>query len=818
MTFVPAYDIITYYGRNSSVSFSSTEGMTCMNQTEKPVFPMYYSRFANFGDLLNEMLVGELFGVKVKQEFYTTADLIGCGSILDRLLDNSTLSGQQDRDRRVLTLREKPIHVWGGGFMYQYKTAEQKPIRPMIVHALRGERTRRDLSAILGEPVDCVLGDPGLLAARVLPAEEKRWDYGILPHFMDAEEPVITRLMAQYPNSVFIDAKQRPELVLKQISQCRRILSTSLHGLIVADSYGIPNCWCRASDKLMGGSYKFLDYFSSFGTEREVFDLRSGAVPDPEKDFCTSYAAREELEKKQEELLACFPRELLERAEEADRFRKQRIAKAKKQDTVTVKREEIYTGVMPLKYAPGEMRDAVWGGCYPVLASLQGRGRVALADLSELRRESAYLMDEMIALPHYWKFRQDALKFTVNNLVCVFRDGETDFDAPEIREHYEAVQSYFHWDFFRAFASDLHPEQYSLPYLWFLTVRDAPYEDFCRYYRGRAVISLTSFPARVRAVTEVLKLLLKQSVQADRILLWLAEDQFPRREKDLPEELLLLGQDGKVEIRWCADLRPHKKYFYTVREMPDTAVITVDDDMRISGYQTEILLLSYARHPDCVSTMRAHFIPTDDSGNIPPYESWALESDVLLDTPCMQLLATGVGGVLYPPGCFPEEMLDEEAIREGCLNTDDLWLKAMTLVHGVPVVIAAPWTRLYPLEGSQTEALWKENVGGGGNDSALEWVRDWVDTRYGEGTFRRQLMSEAKGFSESGFAASCGHFSRYCKRLQARDRAQKAETDAQKKRNRQLEKQKQDLKKSVSFRLGRIITWLPRKLKKLLGK
>jgi pyruvyltransferase len=50
--------------------------------------------------------------------------------------------------------------------------------------------------------------------------------------------------------------------VVREISRCRHLLSTSLHGLVVADSYGIPAAWARLSPDLIGATYKFHDHES----------------------------------------------------------------------------------------------------------------------------------------------------------------------------------------------------------------------------------------------------------------------------------------------------------------------------------------------------------------------------------------------------------------------------------------------------------------------------------------------------------------------------------------------------------------------------
>lgn len=277
---------------------------------KKIVFPLSYYKYPNFGDLLNELVLESLFPVRVKPEPFSSARMIGLGSLLDRLLDHGKIS-QKDEKVRAQALADRTIHIWGTGLMYRYDAAQQKAVRPMAVHALRGELTRAQLSEILGRPLECVLADPGLLASRVVAPADKRYDMGIIPHYVDADDPCVAALRERYENALVINVQDPPAVVLRQISQCRRTISTSLHGVIVSDAYNVPSCWCEISDKVLGGGFKFHDYFSSFGTDREPFDLRSGAFPDPERDFSTSFSDYAQVEKKQDELIRCFPRSLL---------------------------------------------------------------------------------------------------------------------------------------------------------------------------------------------------------------------------------------------------------------------------------------------------------------------------------------------------------------------------------------------------------------------------------------------------------------------------------------------------------------------------
>ncbi len=92
------------------------------------------------------------------------------------------------------------------------------------------------------------------------------------------------------------------------------------------------------------------------------------------------------------------------------------------------------------------------------------------------------------------------------------------------------------------------------------------------------IISLTSYPARIDTLHLTVMTLLNQTVKPRSVMLWLANEQFPKREDELPEKLLALKKYG-LEIRFCEDLRPHKKYYYTMKENPECYVITVDDDV-----------------------------------------------------------------------------------------------------------------------------------------------------------------------------------------------------------------------------------------------
>jgi hypothetical protein len=54
---------------------------------------------------------------------------------------------------------------------------------------------------------------------------------------------------------------------IDQLKECEYIISSSLHGLIAADAYGIPNHRVKISKLLLGGDFKYLDHYSSVKRE-----------------------------------------------------------------------------------------------------------------------------------------------------------------------------------------------------------------------------------------------------------------------------------------------------------------------------------------------------------------------------------------------------------------------------------------------------------------------------------------------------------------------------------------------------------------------
>lgn len=176
----------------------------------------------NFGDELGAAILRKL-GFTVKRVSFKKAEVLLTGTILDAAAE-----------------RCPSAVVLGSGSGHTHE-----PEHSFTVLAVRGRLTANTLK------VDAPLGDLGLLASRIWAKEPAKYDIGVVRHYVDKEEYEFA--------DIVIDATEKPEDVVSKISSCRVILSSSLHGCIVADSYGIPNMRI-ARDDVLTGDWKWIDH------------------------------------------------------------------------------------------------------------------------------------------------------------------------------------------------------------------------------------------------------------------------------------------------------------------------------------------------------------------------------------------------------------------------------------------------------------------------------------------------------------------------------------------------------------------------------
>lgn len=158
----------------------------------------------------------------------------------------------------ISILNKSSCHVWGSGII----KIDDK-INPAHFHAVRGKYTQIRLNE-LNLSVPSALGDPSLLLPIVYkPQINKTHKIGIIPHHIHYND---VSMKIKDHNVKVINLLDDIETIIDEINKCEYIISTSLHGIIVPQAYGIPSLWFTYDEKpLFGDNIKFYDYFSSVG-------------------------------------------------------------------------------------------------------------------------------------------------------------------------------------------------------------------------------------------------------------------------------------------------------------------------------------------------------------------------------------------------------------------------------------------------------------------------------------------------------------------------------------------------------------------------
>lgn len=268
-----------------------------------------------------------------------------------------------------------------------------------------------------------------------------------------------------------------------------------------------------------------------------------------------------------------------------------------------------------------------------------------------------------------------------------------------------------------------------------------------RQYDHEIVVSLTSFPARIHDVVYAIESILMQSMKPNRIVLWLADSQFPGKEASLPECLLHLQKYG-LEIRWCEDLKSYKKLIPALCAYPEAIIVTADDDLH---YVSSWLKKLYKGYQSDSSFIWVHRVTKFEYKNDQFYVKGG--GRYYWKEPCYLNKLTGGAGALYPPRVLDADVLNKELFQSLCPTNDDIWFWLMAVKNHVKIaVVENPLIRLIFIGNTQEgETLASINDHG----EKLFW-KDFNHMLDYYPEIRKQLMREVKLRNEN---SCCNHTS-----------------------------------------------------------
>lgn len=165
-----------------------------------------------------------------------------------------------------------PRLFWGSGAIdgdAETAVYGDDPVNENVWAGVRGPRTRALLiarHALHAPPI----GDPALILPKLLqrPRASALYDLAIILHVADVaafNAHPWSRIAVADPRVLVIDNNVPLRLGLVRLWSARRVVSSSLHGIILAHAYGIPVLPIRLGDALTGGEFKFRDHYHSIG-------------------------------------------------------------------------------------------------------------------------------------------------------------------------------------------------------------------------------------------------------------------------------------------------------------------------------------------------------------------------------------------------------------------------------------------------------------------------------------------------------------------------------------------------------------------------
>ncbi|WP_298501550.1 glycosyltransferase family 2 protein [uncultured Methanobrevibacter sp.] len=201
----------------------------------------------------------------------------------------------------------------------------------------------------------------------------------------------------------------------------------------------------------------------------------------------------------------------------------------------------------------------------------------------------------------------------------------------------------------------------------------------------KIIVSLTSFPDRMHDIHYSLYSLLKQTFKPDEIILWLSYEQFPNKEKDIPNKVLNLKKYG-LSIRWCDNIYSYKKLIPSLKEYENDFIVTADDDIFYPKDWLRNIYYGYKKHPNCIISSRSRRILVNNNGTLKSYNNWKLIDNDM--EPSFLNFPTNGAGSLFPPNSFDETILKKREFSNICPTGDDIWIWGMAVLNN---------TKIYPI-------------------------------------------------------------------------------------------------------------------------
>jgi hypothetical protein len=209
----------------------------------------WWNERPNFGDALAPKITEFVLGKQVEWASPSECQLFGLGSNLEKIIDQTFIESRGN------------VSVWGTGLIAPKSSSSANS--KLKILSLRGH-----FSSICLDCTNLVVGDPGLLVREMYPElllQKKEFDVGLVLHHTQHLNNNWRNKLKDNGIHFFSAGTNDYESLIESIAKSKIILSSSLHGLVIADSLGVPNEWMNSHGIHRTDRFKFHDYASAIG-------------------------------------------------------------------------------------------------------------------------------------------------------------------------------------------------------------------------------------------------------------------------------------------------------------------------------------------------------------------------------------------------------------------------------------------------------------------------------------------------------------------------------------------------------------------------
>ena len=201
------------------------------------------------------------------------------------------------------------------------------------------------------------------------------------------------------------------------------------------------------------------------------------------------------------------------------------------------------------------------------------------------------------------------------------------------------------------------------------------------------IISMTSWPKRIKLVAKAIFSLVKQNVDSSKyhIVLVLAEPEFPNKEDDLPEDLSLMAENGVFEIIWYdRNIFSHKKLMPTLEKYPENPILVCDEDIIHPKDWLSYFIKDHEKHPkDILVGGCVYDVGFESNGKFNPMKRHYMDKPEFAGKEIINRRpANGFGGVLYPAHTFTDKrFFDIDLLMQLSKDSDESWQYCFNIIE-----------------------------------------------------------------------------------------------------------------------------------------